>query len=315
MMTPPQQAPPDLGECGLLEVLDCIEVVVIGIADEWMRAGMNVMIWVFGSLALLEVVVTGYTWWMRRGSAGDLASQLALKMSILAFIILLFTSMSWWLPETMLFFPRMIGRIALDSSAAGISSDVMPTALLRIGLGFAAGAFTSGGLTVFTMFDPIHSLATLLIILVSLAMMGVYIRLAAELIGTLVESYIAVGGGLILAGTLAFRGTAPIGEGWLQYVVYVAIKLFFLYLLCAFAITIGDQLLQLFEDRPAMWVGILNFFFGTNEERMATGGFAIAAAMATVVFLFAGLTRLPDRIASTISQNVSFGVKDVLRRL
>jgi type IV secretion system protein TrbL len=54
---------------------------------------------------------------------------------------------------------------------------------------------------------------------------------AIALLFTLVESYIAIGGGVILLGFGGSRFTAPAAEGYFPFVIRVGVRLLFLYLL------------------------------------------------------------------------------------
>ncbi len=58
---------------------------------------------------------------------------------------------------------------------------------------------------------------------------------------TLIESYLVVGGGVILLGLGANRFTAPAAEGYFGYVIRVGVRLLFFYLVLAVGVQMANQ--------------------------------------------------------------------------
>ena len=68
-----------------------------------------------------------------------------------------------------------------------------------------------------------------------------FVITAAMLLLTLIESYLVVGGGVILLGFGANRFTAPAAEGYFGYVIRVGVRLFFFYLVLAIGVQMANQ--------------------------------------------------------------------------
>src|SRR3984957_13210496 len=64
---------------------------------------------------------------------------------------------------------------------------------------------------------------------------------AIALLFTLVESYIAIGGGVILLGFGGSRFTAPAAEGYFPFVIRVGVRLLFLYLVLGVGVQLATQ--------------------------------------------------------------------------
>ena len=64
---------------------------------------------------------------------------------------------------------------------------------------------------------------------------------AAVLLFTLVESYMAVGGGIILLGFGGSRFTASAAEGYFPFVIRVGVRLLFFYLVLGVGVQLANQ--------------------------------------------------------------------------
>jgi type IV secretion system protein TrbL len=68
-----------------------------------------------------------------------------------------------------------------------------------------------------------------------------FVITAAMLLLTLIESYLVVGGGVLLLGFGANRFTAPAAEGYFGYVLRVGVRLLFFYLVLAIGVQMANQ--------------------------------------------------------------------------
>ena len=98
------------------------------------------------------------------------------------------------------------------------------------------------------MLEPLGVLgfvtATIASIIGGLAALGVVFAfgiIAAQLLLTNVESYIVVGGGVLLLGFAGSRWTADIASRYLSYAVAIGIKLFSLYLIIGIGNSLAGQ--------------------------------------------------------------------------
>ena len=173
--------------------------------------------------ALLEIVVTGYMVWIGTRTRGnDLISQFAVKIALLAFVLGLLSTYHYWLP----LITKGFGETAVYIGGHEVTR-LSPTHLVNVGLSLFLGVLKAIGIGG----DTVTFLAAIPAFIILLC----FVALAAHLLITMIESYIVVTGGLFFIGFMAFRGTAPLGEGYLQYVFYVGIKLFFIILIASVA--------------------------------------------------------------------------------
>ena len=78
-----------------------------------------------------------------------------------------------------------------------------------------------------------------------------FVITAAMLLLTLIESYLVVGGGVILLGLGANRFTAPAAEGYFGYVIRVGVRLLFFYLVLAIGVQMANRVERCSESPPA----------------------------------------------------------------
>jgi type IV secretion system protein TrbL len=68
-----------------------------------------------------------------------------------------------------------------------------------------------------------------------------FVIAAAMLLLTLIETYLVVGGGIILLGFGANRFTAPAAEGYFGYIIKVGVRLLFFYLVLALGVMLAND--------------------------------------------------------------------------
>ena len=279
---------------------DCAQEVFWLTTQTWMTRALDTAQNLFLSLALLEIVVTGYMVWAgRRKPGGELISQFAFKIGLLAFVLGLLSTYSKWLPMV----AQGFGETAVYIGGNSISR-LSPTHLLHVGLSMLLNVMKSVGLT--------SDLVTSFAIVPGLIMLLCFVALAAHLLVTMIESYVVVTGGLFFIGFMAFRGTAPLGEGYLKYVVYVGVKLFFILLIAGIAASIGDDMVVLLQSYDNLWLDS----FGEGLGNTISSRLGFLWSMTSVAILLAGLgLHMPGRIATQISQGLTINFKRALENL
>ena len=296
-----------LQNCAPNMFFDCAQEVFRLTTEAWLTRALDAAQTLFLSLAVLEIVVTGYMIWSGRSKRGeDLISQFAFKIGLLAFVLGLLSTYHRWLP----FIAQGFGETAVYIGGSSVT-HLSPTHLLNIGLSMVLNVMKSVGL----MSDIITSLA----IIPAIIMLLCFVALAAHLLVTMIESYIVVTGGLFFIGFMAFRGTAPLGEGYLRYVVYIGVKLFFMILIAGVAASIGDDMVAILQSYDNLWLASFERLFSQNPDSTA-GSFSSRMgflwSMAAVAILLAGLgLHMPGRIASQLSQGLTIGIKRALQNL
>ncbi len=300
----PQQA---IRDCAPTMLFDCAQDVFRLTTEAWLVRALDSAQTLFVSLAVLEIVVTGYMVWIGRRTRGDdLISQFALKIGVLAFVLGLLSTYHHWLP----LIARGFGETAVYIGGSSVM-QLSPSHLVNIGLSLFLGVLKAIGLTA----DVVTFMAFVPAFLILLC----FVALAAHLLTTMIESYVVVTGGLFFVGFMAFRGTAPLGEGYLQYVMYVGVKLFFIMLIASVAASIGDDMVALLQMYDNLWLDVIERLFALDPGGAAqsvTSRLGFLWSMTAVSILLAGLgLYMPGRIATQLSRGLRFDFKSVLQRL
>src|SRR2546430_14082290 len=81
----------------------------------------------FMVLAGIEFAVSGALWALRRDSLDDIAAKFLLKFTLVAFLLALITSFTYWIP------PIVNGFAAAGERAIGARGTAGPTRLIGIG--------------------------------------------------------------------------------------------------------------------------------------------------------------------------------------
>ncbi len=303
LQSAPQSA---MQNCAPTQLFDCAQEVFRLTTEGWIDRALGAAQTLFVSLAILEIVVTGYIYWSRRPQESDLIGQFVLKLGILAFVLGLLSTYHHWLPLV----PKAFGEGAMHIGG-DVVAQLSPTHLVNTGLSIFLSTLKALGLTT----DIIVVLAFVPALIILLC----FVILAAQLLVTLIESYIVVTGGLFFVGFMAFRGTAPLGAGYLQYIVYVGVKLFFLILVASVSATIGDDMVALLNQYDNLWLELIENLFRLDPRGAADAvtsrlGFLWSITAVAILLAVLGVT-LPDRIARQMSSSMTFSLKGVLQRL
>lgn len=329
-----QAIPPAFEGCEASQALECLQVHILNIADRWIGASLSWASKIFASLVLVEIVVTGYSLWTKTGGWGEMLQHMATKLCVMAILLAALTVASThggtllrWPPATAAeFAPSAVKIEGVDWSSPGAdlgnvgAAGTTVTALIGQGLrlfnkivyqvaarplgmvGSLTGMVLPGSNLVAA---ALTSPAAALMLIAAVVVLGTFLRLAVELFGALVEAYIAMAAGAVFLGFMAFRGTAPLTEGWVRYMVSVCVKIFFLFSIAAFAMTIGNELVAIYGVAD----GWLAQMVDPQDPDEVVVSLAPAIALLAVCMLIWGLCRLPDRIAQVITQNLSVNIK------
>lgn len=286
---------------------DCAQEIFRLTTETWLTRSLDAAQTLFLSLAVLEIVVTGYMVWAGRQKQGvDLISQFAFKIGLLAFVLGLLSTYHRWLP----LITQGFGETAVYIGGSSVT-HLSPAHLLNVGLSMLLSVMQSVGL--------ISGFVTSLAVIPALIMLLCFVALAAHLLVTMIESYVVVTGGLFFVGFMAFRGTAPLGEGYLKYVVYVGVKLFFIILIAGVAASIGDDMVELLQSYNNLWLASFEQLFSQNPggvTGMVSSRMGFLWSMTAVAILLAGLgLHMPGRIATQLSHGLTINFKRALQNL
>jgi type IV secretion system protein TrbL len=241
----------------------------------------------FMLLAGIEFAVSGAIWALRRDSLDDIAAKFLLKFTLVAFLLALITSFTFWIP------PIVNGFAAAGEQAIG-GLTVSPSGVLDIGRETSLKVLAT--LDVGVMFkNPAMAvyggLAALLIALC-------YIAIAAQLVLVLVESYVVLGGGVLFLGFAAFRGTAGFAENLIAYTFGVGVKVFLLYLIVGLGTDIARSWVPLIQSST---------FFGPASPLLQVVGGAVIFAVLAI--------RVPNVVAGRLAGQTNLGLAAALRSL
>jgi type IV secretion system protein TrbL len=184
----------------------------------------------FALLATLELAVSGLLWAIGRDSPDAAAAGLLRKMIVLSFLFSLLTLFPLWIPSI---------TSGFDAAGQTVSATaaVNPSQILDLGATIASRmALAMGSLGI--LVNPVGTLlGTLACALVVLA----FAFIAAQVVLTLVETYLVLTGGALFLGFAGFRLTAPLAEGYLAYAFEVGIRIYLLYLLLGVGTGLAQQ--------------------------------------------------------------------------
>jgi len=269
-------------------VLDGIAAQYRDAARLWRPRLLPVVQQLFMVLAGIEFAVSGALWALRRDSLDDIAAKFLLKFTLVAFLLALITSFTYWIP------PIVNGFAAAGERAIGSSVMVSPSGIIDIGRQTALTVLNTLDLGVMLKNPAMAVFAALAALIIALA----YVVIAAQLVLVLIESYIVLGGGVLFLGFAAFRGTAAFADNLIAYTFGVGVKVFLLYLI----VGLGSQIAK-------SWIPLIqsSTFFGPTSPLLEVLGGALIFAVLAV--------RVPHVVVHRLSGHASFGIAHALRSL
>src|SRR6266851_4178470 len=208
------------------------------IANQFYAAGVNYSaaiqpyaIKLFVALLLLDILVT----WIQFTAEGQLDSSFFLGRLIKhmlsgGFVYLMIVNAFSWMTAVLKSFS------AIGASVTGLPA-LSPQTVLQLGSNMASTIFNApANANMMTNIElAIVQCVSAFVVLLS------FVITASMLLLTLIESYLVVGGGVILLGLGANRFTAPAAEGYFGYVLRVGVRLLFFYLVLAIGVQMTNQ--------------------------------------------------------------------------
>jgi type IV secretion system protein TrbL len=185
----------------------------------------------FFALLLIDVLVT----WIQFSAEGQLDASHFLGRLIKhilsgGFVYLMIVNAFSWMTAVIKSFS------AIGSAITGLPS-LSPQSVLQLGGNMATTIFDAPATnSLVTNFELVivQSVSAFVVLLA-------FVVTAAMLLLTLIESYLVVGGGVLLLGLGANRFTAPAAEGYFGYVLRVGVRLLFFYLVLAVGVQMGNE--------------------------------------------------------------------------
>jgi type IV secretion system protein TrbL len=207
------------------------------IATQFYNAGLNYStaiqpyaLELFVSLLLIDILAS----WIQFTAEGQLDSsyflgRLIKHMLAGGFVYLMIVNAFSWMNA-------VLGGFSKVGSAVTGLPALSPQTVLQIGGDIASTIFNApGNSSLMTDLELaiVQSVSAFFVLLS-------FVITAAMLLLTLIESYLVVGGGVILLGLGANRFTAPAAEGYFGYVIRVGVRLLFFYLVLAIGVSMAN---------------------------------------------------------------------------
>ncbi|MXW84326.1 MAG: hypothetical protein F4246_02085 [Rhodothermaceae bacterium] len=300
------------------DVLWCIQGQAVVLTEMWLGKALRFARYLFYSLFVLELIVTGYLALQRRGTWDELLQQVATKMIILGVILVVLLGIDQAgspfisrVPFVQV--PEAVARDVATYVAGTKDVSTTPVHILMKGFNLAGEFFSvaSSSISAFSLFNlsTFGVLVLVIPIIVSLLTVGVFIRLAVEYLKVIIETYFVVAVGAFTLSLIAFRGTAPIASGYIRSLAALLLRIFFLLFVILFAVELAEGLMTVIRNSTGEFPGWENW--GDVAKGTLPFQFTFAAAM----MLIHALIQLPDKLSQQLTAGLSIDFAGMLKRL
>ena len=195
----------------------------------WMDIAIGYASNLFGLLAVLEFVWSGATYLLRKNDLPDFIASMFLKIvSLSFFFFILLKGAPTYIPDIINSFMQMgatIGGVPQVSTAS-------PGTFVDQGIQMVVQLFN--GLSKMSLGNEIGALFP--ITLAAIFILVAFVIIAAQMLITLIESYIVLGAGAVMLGFMGSRWTSQWGEKYYGYAVSIGIKLMVIELIAGLGI-------------------------------------------------------------------------------
>ena len=233
------------------QVLDGITNTFANSVGSWMNNAQGYAKDLFLSLALIEFTWAAIQLTIKKGELQDLIASTMMKIVGIGFFYSLLMEAPAWIPAIMNSFGQAGMAVGTSNGAPPMLS---PSGIFDQGLVTAGNLVSamnnansgnvsltsvigSGGGSIGSfLFGAIVTGLTGLMVILSFTV------IAVQLMVTLIESYVVIGGGMLMLGFTGSRWTLPFGEKYFGYAVSTGIKLFTLYLIAGQGGTVANAI-------------------------------------------------------------------------
>lgn len=268
-------------------MLDTVVNSAAGASNGWMQQSLEFAKALFFGLAALEFVWAAAQLTLQKGELSELAVGLLMKIIALSFFSMVLIYAPDWIPKVIDSFKQAgsavgnssYGTTGTTNMQTCASGTLSPSAVLDQGVCVASKLTSTslekmgvkdgspGLLDVITNFFPMMMLG-----LASIATLLGFVVLAIQLTITLIESFIVIGGGVLMLGFMGSRWTMNYGERFFGYAVSIGVKLFTLYLIVALGESFVNALVNyIAQDIAQSGTVSINTLLGTTGGSLAYG--------------------------------------------
>src|SRR5579864_6496975 len=158
-------------------------------SNSWLDTLVPVAERTFGILAGLEIAVGALMWVVNRRSVDEMLLGFIRKILVLGLFYVFLSQFPLWVP-------RIVQGFQAAGQAAGKTQELSPSGVMKVGTDIGTRLLEAANDAGFLVSGATLVLAPLVTLIVMIA----FISIAAQLVMTLVESYLVVTGGVVFLG-------------------------------------------------------------------------------------------------------------------
>lgn len=234
-------------------MMDTLVSQVQGASGGWMSSALGYAKTLFFGLAAIEFAWSAIQLTLKKSELSEIMVGTLFKVMSLSFFAMVLIKAPEWIPA-------IINSFKVAGAGVGGTSVLSPSAVFDQGLQVAASlmqfsndaAPSTGGMIINTLTNSGQGLGKFMLSSIIVGVASVFIILgygliAVQLLITLVESYLIIGGGALMLGFSGSRWTHNLSEKYFGYAISIGVKLFTIYLIIGF----GDSFTQALKDTIA----------------------------------------------------------------
>lgn len=203
-----------------VKILNAIDASYQPLQNQWYGVIKTYAQRLFWILVLIDLSWSGIIYALEKNDIAEIATSFLKKLITIGFFWSLLKLSDTWIPTII----KSFVQIGTD---AGKIMALSPDEIIYKGADIALGVFA-----VMNKMGMLDALATVIpLTLIAIIIFICFTFVAIQLLVTLVESYIAIGAGVILLGFGGSRWTTDFATKYLQYAVGTGLKLMILYLI------------------------------------------------------------------------------------
>jgi len=234
-------------------MMDTLVSQVQGASGGWMSSALGYAKTLFFGLAAIEFAWSAIQLTLKKSELSEIMVGTLFKVMSLSFFAMVLIKAPEWIPA-------IINSFKAAGAGVGGASVLSPSAVFDQGLQVASSlmqfsndaAPSTGSMIINTFTNSGQGLGKFMLSAIIVGVASVFIVLgygliAVQLLITLVESYLIIGGGALMLGFSGSRWTHNLSEKYFGYAISIGVKLFTIYLIIGF----GDSFTQALKDTIA----------------------------------------------------------------
>jgi len=234
-------------------MMDTLVSQVQAASGGWMSNALGYAKTLFFGLAAIEFAWSAIQLTLKKSELSEIMVGTLFKVMSLSFFAMILIKAPNWIPT-------IIDSFKAAGAGVGGTAVLSPSAVFDQGLQVASSlmqfsndaAPTTGDMIINTLTSSGQGLGKFMLSSIIVGVASVFIILgygliAVQLLITLVESYLIIGGGAIMLGFSGSRWTHNLSEKYFGYAISIGVKLFTIYLIIGF----GDSFTQAMKDTIA----------------------------------------------------------------